>query len=191
VFFGGLFGGWEVRWRYLVILAGGVALPGLLQVSQANTTGFIMAGRYLLPLLAGLPLLAAWTLERLLLDAGQTRTLIRAFVVFLLPVHLALLVFTMVRWQRGLPENAGTGWFNPLAGDWHPPTGSVLPLVLMAIGLLGTGALFWRVRGQARPTDKPADGAPAAIPGQLERTEPMPTWAGSRAPGADPAPTER
>jgi hypothetical protein len=145
VFFGGVAGDRTLRWRYLVILLGGVVLPGVLQVSQVNQTGFITAGRYMLPLLAGLPLLAAWTLERRLLDAGGARTLAHTFAIFLLPVHLVLLVWAMVRWQRGLPPGVGVGWFNPLEGDWHPATGSLAPLVIMVLGLLLTGALFWVV----------------------------------------------
>jgi hypothetical protein len=200
IFFGGLFGGWSMRWRFAVILVGGVVLPGYLQISQANVTGFIMGGRYLLPLLAGLPLLAAWTLERRLFDAGQARTLTRSFVLFLLPVHFILLVFAMVRWQRGLPSTAGIGWFNPLAGDWHPPTGSVLPLVVMAIGLTGTAVLFWRVPRAAPPADEPGASSAAemaAVPSQHRASEQGlndgsgDTWAESRPPGADTATTSR
>jgi hypothetical protein len=173
VFFGGLFGTWETRWRYLLILAGGVALPGVLQVSQANVTGFITGGRYMLPLLAGLPLLAAWTLERRLFDAGHTRSLTRAFVVLLLPVHLALLVFAMVRWQRGLPTHAGVGWFNPLAGDWHPPSGSVLPLVVMVIGLVATALLFLRVpREEPEEPEEPREPKEPGELGEPGETEP-------------------
>jgi hypothetical protein len=203
VFFGAIFGDWTLRWRYLVILLGGVALPGVLQISQANQTGFITAGRYMLPLLAGLPLLAAWTLERRLLDAERSRTLARTFVIFLLPVHFVLLVWTMVRWQRGLPSSAGAGWFNPLAGDWHPPTGSLTPLVIMAAGLAFTAVVFWRV-----PHDE-APAAPAAGPQEVPAGEPagkspgvtgeLPiqrevgsaTWPGSRLPGADATPGSR
>jgi hypothetical protein len=207
VFFGGIFGDWTTRWRYLVILLGGVALPGLLQVSQANMTGFIINGRYMLPLLAGLPLLAAWTLERRLFDAARSRTVTRTMIIFLLPVHLVLLVFAMVRWQRGMPTNAGVGYFNPLVGKWHPPTGSLTPLLIMGVGLLFVAVLFWRVPhdeivadlGEA-PAPQPAaesaglSGAggadPAAeVPSQRELQSD--TWRESRLPGADSAPGAR
>ncbi|MDG6101975.1 DUF2142 domain-containing protein [Dactylosporangium aurantiacum] len=169
VVLGGVVGGWVTRWRYLVFLAGGVVLPGILQVSQANVTGFITGGRYMLPLLAGMPLLAAWVLERRLFDAGQARTLSRTFVLFLLPVHAALLVFAMVRWQRGLAPDAGLGWFNPLAGDWHPPTGSVLPLLLMLAGLALTAVVMWRT-----PVAGPADPAAEPTPATLPEADPQP-----------------
>ncbi|MFI5915341.1 hypothetical protein [Dactylosporangium sp. NPDC051541] len=195
VVLGGMFGDWTMRWRYLVILLGGVALPGFLQVTQANMTGFIINGRYMLPLLAGLPLLAAWTLERRFFDATQARTVVRTMIIFLLPVHLALLAWAMVRWQRGLPSNAGVGWFNPLKGDWHPPTGSVTPLLIMVVGLLFTAAVFWRVphdepapqlgRGEApalEPAGKSVTDNPD-VPSQRETG--TDTWRESRTPGED------
>jgi hypothetical protein len=178
VILGGLVGGWVTRWRYLVFLTGGVLLPGVLQVSQANVTGFITGGRYMLPLLAGMPLLAAWILERKLFDATQARSLGRTFVLFLLPVHFALLVFAMVRWQRGLAPDAGLGWFNPLAGDWHPPTGSVLPLLLMVAGLGLTAAVVWRTPSSGQdvpdPDAPPAPATPAALAPVLPDADPEP-----------------
>jgi hypothetical protein len=182
IFFGGVAGDRTLRWRYAVILLGGVALPGILQVSQVNRTGFITAGRYMLPLLAGLPLLAAWTLEQRLLDAHRARALTRTFVVFLPVVHLVLLVWAMVRWQRGLPAGAGLGWFNPLEGEWHPPTGSVAPLVIMTAGLALTAVVFWRI-----PLTKPQ--AAGEVP--IQRELPSDTWRESRLPGADATPGSR
>jgi hypothetical protein len=184
VLFGAIFGDWTTRWRYLVIGFGAVVLPGVLQVSQANMTGFIINGRYMLPLLAGLPLLAAWTLERRLFTADQARTLGRWMIVLLLPIHLVLLVFGMVRWQKGLASHAGVGWFNPLSGSWHPPTGSVTPLLIMVVGLAWTAVVFWRV-SHAADTDA-ADGD---VPTQ--RDEPSDTWRGSRSSEGDPAPSSR
>ncbi|WP_432825433.1 hypothetical protein [Dactylosporangium sp. CA-092794] len=208
VFLGAIFGDWTTRWRYAVILAGGVVLPGVLQVSQVNMTGFIINGRYMLPLLAGLPLLAAWTLERRLFDAGQSRALARTFVIFLLPVHLVLLVWAMVRWQRGLPTSAGLGYFNPLVGKWHPPTGSLTPLVIMGVGLVFTAVVFWLVPRDGAPVAPPAPPEQPAgdVPNQREllsdaaagapgpRGDGPPTtdtWQGSRVPGADTATTSR
>ncbi|MFB9178192.1 DUF2142 domain-containing protein [Dactylosporangium sucinum] len=214
---GAIFTDWATRWRYAVFFVGGVVLPGYLQVSQVNLVGFITLGRYMMPLLCGLPLLAAWMLEREnrgqkeLFDARRTRTLTRAYVVLLVPIHLVMLVFAMVRWQRGLSPNAGIGWFNPLAGQWHPPTGSVLPLLLMVAGLVWTGWLFLKVPheewapGEVEPAAEPAKrpdpaGGPAHVPQQRADGDGSPIlrqsgvnmeWPASPLPEADGAPSSR
>jgi hypothetical protein len=136
--------GWADRWRFLVMFVGGVIVPGLLQVSEANLTGFVTLGRYMQPLLVGAPLLAAFILEWRLLNARQSATMTRLFCLLLLPCHLALLVYGMVRWQRGAYAYPGLGRLNPLAGDWHPPTGSALPVAAMVVGLVLLGWVFWR-----------------------------------------------
>jgi hypothetical protein len=155
--------GWADRWRFFVLFVGGVVVPGVMQVAEANAVGFIIGGRYMLPLLVGMPLLAAFILERRLLTARHARTFIRLFCLGLLPAHLVLLVFSMRRWQNG----ASLTGPNPFAGTWHPPTGSVAPVVLM---LAGTVVLFWvfwtsPARIAALPDlEQPAQGADAAAP---------------------------
>jgi hypothetical protein len=139
-----------------------------MQVSQVNMTGFITNGRYMLPLAVGMPLLGAYVLERELLTLKHVRSLTRMFVVLLVPVQLVFLVFGMVRWQRGVGYGPGVAWLNPLKGNWHPPTGSVLPLVLMLAGVVVTAWLFWRAPSLAlaypnRPAEVDAP-IPAAKP---------------------------
>jgi hypothetical protein len=133
-----------LRWRFVAFFLGVVVFPGYMQVSQINMTGFITNGRYMLPLAVGMPLLAAYVLERQLLTLNHVRSLNRMFVVLLVPVQMVFLVFAMVRWQRGVGHGPGVAWLNPLKGNWHPPTGSVLPLVVMLAGVLLTAWLFWR-----------------------------------------------
>jgi hypothetical protein len=132
-------GGWADRWRLFVLAFGGVVPIGVAQVAEVNTVGFIIGSRYMLPLLVGLPLLSAFILERKLLSPRQSRSYIRLFCVLLLPVHLVLLVYAMVRWQHG----ASPSHPNPFSGNWHPPTGSLLPLLLMIAGLLLVGWVTW------------------------------------------------
>jgi hypothetical protein len=156
-------GTWADRWRFFVLFLGGVVAPGVLQVSQANVTGFIIGGRYMLPLLAGMPLLAAFILERRLLNAKQSHSMTKLFCLLLLPSHLALLVYAMVRWQRGYYFQPGLGRLNPFAGSWHPPTGSVLPVALMLVGLVVLTVMFWR-----GPAVAAALGDPEAETGQQD-----------------------
>ena len=106
---------------------------------EVNNIGWIIGGRYVLPLLAGVPLLAAFILERRLLKAQHARTFIRLCCVTLLPVHLLLLLEAMSRWQSGL----NLAHLNPFKGDWHPPTTSYPPVLMMLAGLLVVGWAFW------------------------------------------------
>jgi hypothetical protein len=151
-------GGWADRWRFFVIFLGGVVAPGVMQVAQVKVTGFIIGGRYMMPLLVGIPLLAAFILERVMLNAKQSHSMTKLFCLILLPAHVALLVYSMVRWQKGLRVNPGPSYLNPLSGQWHPPTGSLLPVVAMLIGVLLVGWVFWRA---------PALAAALPVPGSL------------------------
>jgi hypothetical protein len=163
--------GWADRWRFFVLFVGGAVVPGILQVSQRNVTGFIIGGRYMLPLLVGMPLLAAFIIERRLFTDRYSHTTAKLFCLLLLPSHLALLIYAMVRWQKGAyqgkAQGPALGRMNPLTGDWHPPTGSVLPLITMVAGLALLGVLFWRgpalaaAETQAREeADRPAPATP-------------------------------
>jgi hypothetical protein len=131
------------RWRLLVLAFGGVVVPSALQVEMLKKTGWITQGRYMLPILAGLLLYAAWTLEEQGLDQRRSRAIIRLTVCATAPIQLLCLVYTMVRWQRGLPAQASLGSLNPLAGDWHPVLGSVAPLVAAVAGVAIIGCLAW------------------------------------------------
>lgn len=139
VVFAAVVGGWADRWRFLVLTFGAVVPIGAVQVAEVNNIGWIIGGRYVLPLLAGVPLLAAFILERRLLKAQHARTFIRLCCVTLLPVHLLLLLEAMSRWQSGL----NLAHINPFRGDWHPPTTSYPPMLLMLAGLLVVGWAFW------------------------------------------------
>jgi hypothetical protein len=135
-------GTWLERWRLAALVAGALAIPVLFEVSSANAFGFSFQGRYILPLAVAVPMLAAFIVGR----SGQLTTIaqarvIRALTLLLLPVQLLSLGYVMDRWQSGV----GRGHtLDPLRGSWHPVTGSLLPLVLMAAGLIGLGVLAWR-----------------------------------------------
>ncbi|MGZ3141425.1 DUF2142 domain-containing protein [Lentzea chajnantorensis] len=121
------------RWR-LGALAFGAFVPLLaLEVLSANRIWFFNQGRYFLTVAVALPMLAAYVLVRHGFTARHMRTMTRLFAVLTLPVHVACLLYAMTRWQSGLKS------LNPLEGEWTPPLGSVLPIVL---GVVGAGVLF-------------------------------------------------
>jgi Predicted membrane protein (DUF2142) len=140
------------RWRMAVLAAGGVVLPSLIQVAAINKTGWVTQGRYMLPVLVGLPLFAGWVIERNGLSAEKARFITRGMVLVLFPLQLAALWYTMLRWQQGVygvfPGGHG---LNPLAGDWHPVVGSATPLLVEVAGLLVIGTLVWKAAGWRAP----------------------------------------
>ena len=144
VFFASIVGNRSDRFRFFTIFLGVFAVPGLMQISQANVVGFIIGGRYMLPLMVGMVLLAAFILERDLLNAKQAHSITKAFCLLLIPVHLVVLGYAMVRWQRGAHGDPQLSWLNPFVGDWQPPSGSVLPILLMVIGMAVMGWAFWK-----------------------------------------------
>jgi Predicted membrane protein (DUF2142) len=165
VLWGYVFGDRLSRWRLITLGAAGVLVPLAIAVRYTNTFGFITQGRYLLPLLAGVPILGAFLIGENGLAPDRSRVLIRLYVVVLLPIHLLALAFTMMRWQRG--QAPGTG-LNPLTGPWHPPLGSVTPLVVAIFGIAAIGALAWtaaQVSYPAATSVEPATQAESKGPG--------------------------
>jgi hypothetical protein len=155
-------GGWRDRWRFFVIFLGGVVAPGVLQVIEVKNTGFISQGRYMMPLLVAVPLLAAFIVERRVLNAKLSQSMTKLFCLLLLPSHLALLVYSMVRWQRGIKNNPWPSYLNPLAGHWHPQTGSLLPVLIMIVGVALVGWIFWHAPALAAAVPMPDAASGAA-----------------------------
>jgi hypothetical protein len=95
-------GTWTDRWRLLVIVVGTVVLSAVIEMRGASTHGGLIAqGRYLLPLLAGALILAAWIVEERGLATEHCRRLTRLIVVITLPIQLHGLWVAMVRYQSG------------------------------------------------------------------------------------------
>jgi hypothetical protein len=155
-------GGWVERWRLLVVFAGAVLLPGVLQVWYVNENGFITQGRYLLPILAGLVLLAAFVLDEHGFPERAAASLTRLILLVVIPIQVFCFVFMMARWQHGLPDygKLGPSSLNPFTGSWHPPVGSVLPLFLALAGLGVVSVIAWVA---ARPAAEPSGDQPGLV----------------------------
>jgi hypothetical protein len=155
------------RARLLIVTGGTVAVATISEMATLNQVGLTIQGRYLLPMLSGALLLAAWIIEQRGAITARARVITRLSVVVTLPIQLHALQVTMTRYQRGVLPMAP--WpnitdFNPFAGSWHPKVGSLLPFMSAALGLILLGVLCWRL---AAGSDQPATTEHAAgLPGE-------------------------
>lgn len=152
------------RLRLAALAGAGVLVPLSISAALANTFGFITQGRYLLPVLVGVPILAAFVLAGRL-GAQPARSALRLTAVALLPIQFVALAFTMQRWQAGQGVQAG---FDLLSAPWQPPLGPVVPLVAALAGLAVIGALCWTGHPGRDGPDDPGNHFPMStmqIPG--------------------------
>jgi hypothetical protein len=149
VVWGFLLAGRAGRVRIAALAVATILVPTVGAVMFVNAFGFVTQGRYILPLLVGLPIYAAYLLGEYGIPADKARDLTRLVLIVLLPIHLVCLAFTMIRWQSGLVTGGGFEGLNPLGGPWHPPLGSPAPLLACVVGLLLLGWLVWT--GGPRP----------------------------------------
>ncbi len=90
-----------------MLFLAGTLVPLVMAVRYANEVGFITQGRYLLPLLVGLPLLGVYLIqehgvsERI--SSPPTRA---AWRVCYCRCTWSCSAYTMVRWQNGLYSSA-------------------------------------------------------------------------------------
>ncbi len=161
------------RWRLAALAAGGLGIPFVMQFLWVNTYGFITQGRYMLPVAAGLPILGAYLIQRYGLAEEKSRSVLRICVVVLFPIHLFCLWYTMIRWQQGLNWKNGLRALNPLAGSWHPPLGSLVPLLACVAGALVVGWFVWNVASGRTPRWTPATPAVSSTADSESRGEPV------------------
>lgn len=170
-FYGGLWPpDWTIYLWYLMI--GAIVVPALviagrrLAISLLGTLGFTLVlcvvlefkyfdaagatqqGRYYLPLLAGVVLLAGALPAYRPRAAGRV-TAIAA--VLTAPTQVISLALMMTVWQLGAAKGmtkTGAWRLDPFHGFWHPATGSVLPFVFAVAGaalVIALGVTCWRV----------------------------------------------
>ena len=124
-----------------------VALPVLIQASQAQYLGIIWQGRYVLPIAVGLPLLAGYVLAaqpaRLdRLDGPDGRRIVVAMVTVVAPVvagvQLAAFAQNLHRYVNGVDG----GWFSLEPDAWLPPLPIAVVVVLGLVASAAYGALL-------------------------------------------------
>lgn len=126
------------------VLAITVALPVILEASQANRYGFVWQGRYTLPFAVGVPILAAMAVPADLADRLGRRPL-WLLVAVVAVAQGAMFVVALRRYTVGL-----AGPLDPFTGRWHPPFGSVAVTVVFGLALLAFAAVVALPDGRGR-----------------------------------------
>jgi hypothetical protein len=119
-----------------------VALPVVFEAPRLNTTGVYWQGRYWLPLLVGIPLLASTALpspSRIRLRGlGLGPAAVLAAGLVLGGAQLAAFLTALHRYQHGLGGRPQSG------PGWSPPGGSTLVVAMLIAGeALLVGLAAW------------------------------------------------
>jgi Predicted membrane protein (DUF2142) len=127
----------RVRLAIVGVLVASYAILAGLEIHFAPLVGWYAHSRYIMPLGAGAVLIAAFV-------TNLPDWLILGLVVLTVPLDLYALARVMTRYEVGI--DAG---LHPFGGSWHPPLGSVVPLVACLVGgaLLSVTVKISTVRG--------------------------------------------
>ncbi len=163
------------RWAGVVLGVLGFLVPSIVQAITAHRDGIVMQGRYLLPMLASVPILAGYALNLSPIPDRYARTIVRTAAVLLVPVHVFALEYALSRWTHGLVTTGSTPTMrlNITWGPWHPVAGLVPPFTLMILGSAALLAAVWWAARQtwAPPTAPGANQRPSAIPSPRQTVE--------------------
>ncbi len=143
------------RWATLAVLVvATVAIPVILESSQANKIGFVWQGRYTLPLAVGIPILAAMSMPD---DLGARigRRVAPALAVVVVLAQGAMFLDALRRYMVGV-----NGPLLPFSGRWQPPLGGAAVTALFLVALLGYGVVLtapglWRGHGGRSSVEPP------------------------------------
>jgi hypothetical protein len=157
-----VFCSWRTRLRIGGIIAASYVILTVPDIDAVRHGWWLSQGRYMLPLIAGAPMLGAYHLGKEgVFDGHRIGQLIRAMAVVLLPLQLLALALTMIRFQSGNPGGAPIH-LNPFTGSWLPAVGPVVPILLCIAGIFVMGWNCFRIAGQ--PATPSGDGAPYPDP---------------------------
>ena len=124
--------GWRLRLVVAGLTAFCLAMLVALDLHFAPLNGWFAQSRYALPTAVGVVLLAALSQRGppRWVAAARSRWLAVALGAATAPVHLYALARAMTRFQSGIDAP-----LDPFAGQWLPPGGPALPLIILAVGL--------------------------------------------------------
>jgi hypothetical protein len=121
-----------------------VGVPLAIIVHEAHRYGLLLQGRDILPLVAGLPILAAGVAQRAArsrasrLTGGWLTRLLAAVVVTIALAQVGDFVWALRRNTVGL--HGPLNLFGHVPGGWSPPGGAVLVVVFLAVATVGYAA---------------------------------------------------
>ncbi|HEX6498572.1 MAG TPA: DUF2142 domain-containing protein [Micromonosporaceae bacterium] len=123
----------------LVVICLGILIG--LELVFVSRLGWYAHGRYVLPTLVGVPLIAAAAsgYRHRLAARGRLRAFATGVAVLVVPLHAYALAAVMTRFQVG-----SASALDPLAGQWSPPLGPVPPLLADLAGAVLLAVLAWR-----------------------------------------------
>lgn len=119
--------------------------PIALDAITVADAGFIVQGRYILPIAAGFPILAGVAASETAPGSWRTRRLMVSLGGALLSAQVLAFAQALRRYVVG---SDGPIWF-PFHEVWHPPVPSLLLLVMFTAGAAGA---FWWILGSASPS---------------------------------------
>ena len=154
---------WTVgSWRERIVVMGTgivfcVLVPAVLHGREARVIGWMWQGRYIFPVLIGLPVLVAYVLHSRLAHKKLAigRRLLLSWALLFVITHIGGLIITMHRYINGIYGS----WRYVTKDSWLPPAplwGAGAAMVLFAVGAV---ILFMRMV----PPDDLHQDAPAAV----------------------------
>jgi hypothetical protein len=121
----------------VVLMAASVLVPVALRLPEAHSLGLVGQGKDTMPLVVGVPIVAAWAIRerRVSPAASRVRQLHLLALAGLATAQIVMFLGALRRYEVGI-----TGPVNFLDGLWRPP----LPLgVLVAGFMVATGLFAW------------------------------------------------
>lgn len=134
---------WTVgSWRERIVALGTglvfcVLVPAVLHGREARVIGWMWQGRYIFPVLIGLPVLVAYVLQARLAQRRIPigRRLLLSWALLFVVTHVAGLIITMHRYINGIYGS----WRYITKDSWLPPVplwGAGVAMVLFAVGMV-------------------------------------------------------
>ena len=133
----------------LAVVGVAVVVPALVDGVEASRAGLVWQGRYSLPLVGGLTILAGFELRRTRMPIGVERRLLVLVGAAFAVAHVSGFVWALRRYMVGID---GRVWFWSGAA-WRPPVSVAALLVVQPLAVVALAWYALRTPGRAMPVD--------------------------------------